>query len=360
MDDSKVWEHHIHDFNIMRNLYEIVSDFLSYKEEISIGDCNNPKDVIAKVVSAKPEILYYIQSFSWSLIGTYTTLIIKYMNQSIPINKVYYAKGDEIEYRLRQTVIGYENKVILVLSNSDNLQWILKCFMTKSISFYPNVKSYTVSSLGFDSMNIPYTVYEISFSYRIGTVMLKQMEIEVEKKVKELSKTLFPFYMPDSAKCYIAHNYLASTIEYYNIDNGSPLERSYVQSAYGALLRGKCVCQGYAEAYKRILNSVGIPCDLVSGKVLDSDEGWHAWNIVHVNNNTVHAHVDVTWDSHNKKASTEYFGKGDDHFDNKREWNRFFYTHCQKDNNLLIEARYFCRVNRRKLLANGLHEEWIE
>lgn len=344
----------------MNNLYTIVNSFLSFKEELQIGDCDNPRYAISRVICAKPEILYYIKSFSWSRVGKNTSLFIKYMNQSVPINKVYSVKENEIEYWLRQTVIGYEKQVVLIVSNADNLQWVLKCFMTKSVSFYPNVKSYAISSMGFSELNIPYKVYEISFNYRIGTVMLKQMEIEVENKVKELCKKLFPFYMPDSVKCFIAHNYLASTIDYYDIDNDSPLERSYVQSAYGALIRGKCVCQGYAEAYKRIMNYMGIPCDLVSGKVLDTDEGWHAWNIVHINNNTVHAHVDVTWDSHNKHVSTEYFGKSDDFFNNKREWNRFFYNHCPKDNNMLVEAQYFCKVNKKKLLASGLRKEWIE
>lgn len=344
----------------MNNLYEIVNKVLSHKEEIVINDCDDPKGAITKIICTRPELLYYINSFSLSRVGKTTTLNIKYMNLSVPMNKVHFVKGDKIEYLLRQTVISYAKTVIFVLSDRDNLQWILNCFMTKSMSFYPNVKSYAISSFGFSGMNIPYTAYEIQFNYRIGTVMLKQMEIEVENKIKEISRKLFPFYMPDSVKCFIVHNYLASTIEYYDIDNGSPLERSYVQSAYGALIRGKCVCQGYAEAYKRILNYVGIPCDLVSGKILDTDEGWHAWNIVHINKNTVHAHVDVTWDSHNKKVSTEYFGKSDDYFNNKRDWNRFYYTHCPKDNNMLGEARYYCMTYRRKLLESGLRKEWIE
>lgn len=343
----------------MNNIYDTVNSFLLQKEEILIGNCDNPQDAFSKIICEKPEILYYIKSFAWSRIGKNTTLHIQYKNQSVPINKVYYAKGAEIEYRLRQTVIGYTKKVILVISKNDNLQWILKCFITKSMSFYPNVKSYAVSSFSFRDMNIPYTVYEIQFDYRIGMVMLKQMEIDVENKVRDICQALFPFYMPDSVKCFIAHNYLASTIDYYDIDNGNPLERSYIQSAYGALIHRKCVCQGYAEAYKRILNHVGIPCDLVSGKILDKDEGWHAWNIVHINNNTVHAHVDVTWDSHNRKPSAEYFGKSDDFFTDKREWNRFFYTHCSRENNLLVEAQYYCKVNKKKLREYGLREDWI-
>lgn len=344
----------------MNNLYELINEFLAHKEEIVITDCDDPKAAVEKIICKRPELLVYIKSFSWTQTKKTTTVYVKYMNLSHPINKIYFVKENKIEDLLRQTVINYEKKVMVILSNLDNLMWILKCFMTKSMSFYPNLKSYAIKSYNFSDMSIPYIAYEIRFNYRIGIVKLKQMEIEVEKKVKEISERLFPFYMPDSVKCFIAHNYLASTIEYYNIDEGNPLEKSYVQSAYGALIIGKCVCQGYAEAYKRILNYVGIPCDLVSGKILDTDGEWHAWNIVHINKNKVHAHVDVTWDSHNKKVSTEYFGKGDEFFNNKRVWDRFYYCNCSKDNNILGEARCFCVTYRKKLIASGLQREWIE
>ena len=188
----------------MDNLYEIVNKVLSHKEEIVINDCDDPKDAITKIICTRPELLYYIKGFSLSRVGKTTTLNIKYMNLSVPMNKIHFVKGDKIEYLLRQTVISYAKTVIFVLSDRDNLQWILNCFMTKSMSFYPNVKSYAISSFGFSGMNIPYTAYEIQFNYRIGTVMLKQMEIEVENKIKEISRKLFPFHMPDSVKCYSA------------------------------------------------------------------------------------------------------------------------------------------------------------
>ena len=67
------------------------------------------------------------------------------------------------------------------------------------------------------------------------------MELEVNAEVQRISRMLITPGMPTEAKVYLAHNYLATTVEYLkNHDNR--LEMSYTQSAYGALIRKKCVC----------------------------------------------------------------------------------------------------------------------
>ena len=48
----------------MNNLYEIVNKVLSHKEEIIINDCDDPKGAITKIICTRPELLYYIKSFS--------------------------------------------------------------------------------------------------------------------------------------------------------------------------------------------------------------------------------------------------------------------------------------------------------
>lgn len=343
----------------MNDLTTIIEKILRFETTVPIGMCEKPEEAIAEIIRKKPEILCYVKAITWSRFGKMTSLLFTYMNQDVPIDRIYSPKNSEIEYLLLQKVICYEKRVLLVLPQTANLRWIMKCFMEKSVSFYPNLGSYSLVSSSMKNLNISYSVHEVTFTYRIGAAMLKKMELDVEKKVKELSKLLFPFDMPDYVKCFIAHNYLASTIEYYNNDHGSPLERSYVQSAYGALVKGRCVCQGYAEAYKRILNAVGIDCDLICGRILDTNEGWHAWNLIHVKQNTVHAHVDVTWDSHNMKVSTDYFGISDAAFEKKREWNRFYYSQCKSNSNLLLEAQRYCRMNKDRLLRDGLRKEWI-
>jgi hypothetical protein len=90
-------------------------------------------------------------------------------------------------------------------------------------------------------------------------------------------------------KALLVHDRLAVLCEYDNenlINNTIPKE-SYTM--YGALSKKIAVCQGYAEAYKYILNIIGINCRLCKSKSLN-----HTWNIVEINNKEYH--VDVTWD----------------------------------------------------------------
>ena len=62
------------------------------------------------------------------------------------------------------------------------------------------------------------------------------------------------------------------------------------------------VCDGYARAYKLLMNAAGISCERVGGTPVKSGVG-HAWNILRLNDkdddasNDKYYYVDVTWDS---------------------------------------------------------------
>ena len=50
--------------------------------------------------------------------------------------------------------------------------------------------------------------------------------------------------------------------------------KDYLQhTAYGALVNKEAVCEGYAKAYKLLMDAMGIPCDVVINEE-------HAWNVV--------------------------------------------------------------------------------
>lgn len=93
----------------------------------------------------------------------------------------------------------------------------------------------------------------------------------------------------DVKKVKAVHDYLVrSTIyDYANYSREKVPMVSY--TAYGALVRGTAVCQGYSTAFQMILEKVGIPCVTVV-----SDEMKHAWNMVQVDGEWYH--VDTTWD----------------------------------------------------------------
>ncbi len=77
--------------------------------------------------------------------------------------------------------------------------------------------------------------------------------------------------------------------------NGKATEESkYIRTAYGALVNGKAVCEGYARLYKAVLNELGVNCELVSGYYIDGEAFEpHMWNYVQDEEGRWYA-VDVT------------------------------------------------------------------
>lgn len=86
-------------------------------------------------------------------------------------------------------------------------------------------------------------------------------------------------------------------VSYY--EKNQTVTGSIMQSftAYGALVNGKAVCQGYAEAFKLLCDKQGIPCIVVvgTGVVSASESGSHMWNAVKMEDGSWY-NVDVTWD----------------------------------------------------------------
>lgn len=91
-------------------------------------------------------------------------------------------------------------------------------------------------------------------------------------------------------KVRLVHDYLIDTIE-YDLNAGST-----VYDIYGALVNRRVVCEGYAKAFKYILDDLGIPCIIVCGTGTNSSGATesHAWNYVQLDGKWYA--VDVTWD----------------------------------------------------------------
>lgn len=85
------------------------------------------------------------------------------------------------------------------------------------------------------------------------------------------------------------HDYIIKTCEYdvaaCETNDTSPAART----AYSVLVRHLAVCEGYAMAYRYLLDKLGIKSEEVI-----SEEMAHCWNYVQIGGNWYH--VDVTWD----------------------------------------------------------------
>lgn len=69
-------------------------------------------------------------------------------------------------------------------------------------------------------------------------------------------------------------------------------EYANAYSAYGALVEGKAVCEGYAKAMQLLLNASSIPTTVVLGYAAEDNEA-HMWNLVEINGN--YYYLDPTW-----------------------------------------------------------------
>ena len=89
----------------------------------------------------------------------------------------------------------------------------------------------------------------------------------------------------------------------------------YCDSAYGALVGRKSVCEGYAEAFKLLCDNAKIDCILVTGlSRIDPNKPreTHMWNIVRMDDGKWYA-VDATWnDAGDIPKNYEYFLVGSD------------------------------------------------
>jgi len=84
-------------------------------------------------------------------------------------------------------------------------------------------------------------------------------------------------------KALYLHDYLVTNC-HYDTDTSN-----YHRTSFDCIVKGSCVCQGYALAYDYLCKRAGVSCDLVTSKDIN-----HAWNMVTVSNNQYF--VDCTWD----------------------------------------------------------------
>lgn len=132
-------------------------------------------------------------------------------------------------------------------------------------------------------------------------------------------------------------------------------------------MKNKCVCEGFAKAFKFLCDKIGLECWVVSGKGSSSiGAGPHAWNIVRING--YYHHVDVTWDNQYSDSSAVsnygYMNLSDDEIAKDHTWNRKHYPECPSSpynyfrvNNALIDSK----AQLESMLYNSfqMEEEFI-
>lgn len=130
------------------------------------------------------------------------------------------------------------------------------------------------------------TKYEIAFLFDDDEYPAAKSRLE-QRVADALSWTSLAYTEWDRLKA--AHDWLVRNVHYDSENYYAGTTTQISGTAYGAIVDGVAVCQGYTRAYDLLLDRLGIESVCVG-----SNEMNHIWNQVEVYGHA--ANVDVTWD----------------------------------------------------------------
>ncbi len=162
--------------------------------------------------------------------------------------------------------------------------------------------TYMVSIIPKDNINYLDDQFENEEQVNLAIYKVENVRNKIIDSIRNTSS--------DYNKILQIHDTLVELIDYHDDNSNSS------HNIYGALVDNKVVCEGYAKAFKYILDSINIDCILVSGNATNSSNKTdsHMWNYVMINEKWYG--VDVTWDdpiiigNKIKTIRHDYFCKG--------------------------------------------------
>lgn len=130
---------------------------------------------------------------------------------------------------------------------------------------------------------------KINIIENLSAEEIERMSAEFVSCADELISSM-PSGLDNYGKVVFVHDYIVNHTTYDTAGAESD-ENGLYGTAYGCLVQGNAICQGYSEAFQYIMKRLGIECGVCRG---DTTRGRHAWN--YVNLNEKYYWIDVTWD----------------------------------------------------------------
>ncbi len=129
----------------------------------------------------------------------------------------------------------------------------------------------------------------VTMGYLSTTSDFSKMKMEIEA-VSAAAMAFIQDAETDFEKAVILHDFLTKSCTYAGKTDTEIGSKSTAHTAYGALVDKYAFCDGYASAYKILLNRCGIECIIAEGA---TDVQPHLWNVV--NQDGKYYHIDCTW-----------------------------------------------------------------
>lgn len=221
---------------------------------------------------------------------------------------------------------------------------------------YASFKGYASADAEGDTPSVKIE-YELSYYDDAGKAA------ETDEKVREILDSLELTDKTEYEKVKAIHDYICDNVEYEAAEAASDIRRT----AYGALVEGRAVCQGYSVSLYRLLLEAGIDNRIIYGSGISpfGTTAAHTWNIVELYGK--YYYLDATWDD--SSNSRDYFlkpagsGFDDEHIADDRYEDVSFAEHYQMADEE-FNAEYDSLLSSvsfiTKMISDGFKEEFLK
>ncbi|ADU32042.1 transglutaminase domain-containing protein [Evansella cellulosilytica] len=164
----------------------------------------------------------------------------------------------------------------------------------------------------------------LEFNYLYSEEDIEAKRAALDNKVNTIIDRFISSNMSDLEKVIELHDYvvLNTVYDYENFENNTVPPLSF--TAYGALINGVAVCDGYTKAMNLLLREVGVESKYVVGV---ANGNGHSWNLVHIDGEWYK--LDATWNDpvpdREGRVSYQYFLITDDKLEQTHEWEKTDY-----------------------------------
>ena len=159
---------------------------------------------------------------------------------------------------------------------------------------------------------------------------INRMNAELDKKANMATASIISGSNDDYSLLIKVYEYLQKNVNYdmqeFQAEQNGRAKNTVSHNAYGALVNGTAVCDGFSSAFALLTQKLGFECMLARGRSSHRSTGpaEHAWNIIKIRNKC--CHMDVTWDSNQfselGEHSYDYFALDDKEISSDHDWDR--------------------------------------
>ncbi|MGN0115135.1 MAG: hypothetical protein ACI396_07385 [Acutalibacteraceae bacterium] len=238
--------------------------------------------------------------------------------------KYYYSRltdGEKDVYNhICEALLRFEPMLSVLRVSSGDIHKIINAVLFDNpVFFYLNRKNVRIgmSPLGLTLM----------FQYDYSKSEAEAIWQTAQSKIDDFMQTRIKPNMKPLARQIEAHRWMQQNIRI--------AQQPYTKDCFslvGALVKGRCVCEGFAHAYKLFCDRLHLASIIVTGTGINPDgiNEPHAWNITRIDGVT--AHIDVTWDTIYGEGSYDYFNLTDDEIAVDHIFDRSVYPKCTENN----------------------------